>query len=118
MNMFLNVPILSVGIKKVLNPLPDCLTPFAISQTELLLLTQILIVESPSEKNCKQRAGGENIFKTVLEEKAEVASLFFCQVCVLVEESVVFCLIDCLANNCREEPECWPAGQQFFISAI
>lgn len=65
------------------------------SQVELLLQTQILSVESPSEKKTviKERGGGNGgwgmkHFKTALEEKAEVASLFFGQVCELVESGV------------------------------
>lgn len=114
MSKFYSVPVPSVGVKKVPNPLPESLTPFFhVTDGESALQTQIL-----QKNNRNQKEGQEKTFKTVLEEKAEAASLIFCQVCVIFEESVVFCLIDCLAINCREEPECWPAGQQFFISAI
>lgn len=50
------------------------------SETELLLQTLMLIVESASgekKKNWQSRSGGKYFFKTVLEEKAEAASLFF-----------------------------------------
>lgn len=123
MNMFWNVPFLYAGIKKVLNPLPDCLTPLChITDRAFAPDTDPHCgISFRKKKNSKQRrrqAEAEGAFSRLFWKKRQRLHLFFCQVCVLVEESVVFCLIDCLANNCREELECWPAGQQFFISAI
>lgn len=66
MNMFSNVPFLYVGIKKVLNPLPDCLTPLChITDRALAPDTDphCRISFRKKKKNSKQRAGGWGHFQ-------------------------------------------------------
>lgn len=73
MSKFYSVPVLSVGIKKVLNPLPESLTPFFhVTDGDSALQTQILQKKTTGIKERGKKKPSE----TVLEEKAEAASLF------------------------------------------